>query len=397
VDLATVRHRKGIVVKSFRDGSRRSLESTEGVDLLTGEARFVGPKMLEVRLKDGGTLRLIADRIFVITGTRPSVPPVEGLDDVSFLDNASIMELEEIPEHLLVLGGGYMGLEFGQIFKRFGSEVTVVQRGRQLLVREDADVAEAVADILRQDGIEVLLNADVLRTEPTQDGGIRLAVRVPKGGCVLQGSHLLVATGRTPNTDRLNLTAAGVETNRLGFIKVNKKLETNVAGIYALGDVKGGPAFTHISFDDFRVIKTNLIDGGDVSIEDRLVPYTVFIDPQLGRVGLSEGEARKLDHNVRVAKMPMARVARAVEVGETRGFMKAVVDAETGEILGAAILGIEGGEIMSVLQVAMMGGLPYTTIRDGVFAHPTLSESLNNLFLERYFNDEVAHKFVRSA
>jgi pyruvate/2-oxoglutarate dehydrogenase complex dihydrolipoamide dehydrogenase (E3) component len=214
--------------------------------------------MLEVRLKSVGTLRLIADRIFVITGTRPSTPPVEGLADVAFLDNASIMELEEIPEHLLVLGGGYAGLEFAQMFRRFGSEVTVVQRGSQLLVREDADVAGAVADILRQDGIEVLLNADVLRTEPTQDGEIRLAVRVPKGGCVLQGSHLLVATGRTPNTDRLNLAAAGVETNRRGFIKVNKKLETNVAGIYALGDVKGGPAFTHISIDDFRVIKTNL-------------------------------------------------------------------------------------------------------------------------------------------
>jgi len=250
---------------------------------------------------------------------------------------------------------------------------------------------------LRRDGIEVLLDADVLCAEPTQDGEIRLVVRVPKGGCVLQGSHLLVATGRTPNTDRLNLTAAGVETNRHGFVKVNKKLETNVAGVYALGDVKGGPAFTHISFEDFRVIKANLIDGGDVSVEDRLVPYTVFIDPQLGRVGLSEREARKLDRNIRVAKIPMSRVVRAVEVDETRGFMKAVVDADTGEILGATILGKEGGEIMSVLQVAMMGGLPYTAIRDGVLAHPTLSESLNNPFLERYFSDEVAHEFVGSA
>ena len=246
--------------------------------------------------------------------------------------------------------------------------------------REDADVAEEVANILREDGVEVLLNTSALRIEQAAGGEIRLAVRTPDGERTLTGSHLLVATGRVPNTDPLNLAAAGVETDERGFVMVNGRLETNVPGIYALGDVKGGPAFTHISYDDFRVIRDNLLGGGDATITDRLVPYVVFIDPQLGRVGLSEAQARAQGRNIRVAKMPMAWVARALEVDETRGFMKAVVDADTGQILGAAILGIEGGEVMSTLQMAMMGGVSYETIRDGVFAHPTLAESLNNLF-----------------
>jgi pyruvate/2-oxoglutarate dehydrogenase complex dihydrolipoamide dehydrogenase (E3) component len=397
VDMAKVRQRKREIVEGFRGGARSQLESTEGVDLMMGEARFGGQKTLEVRLNGGGTLRLTADKIFINTGTRPSVPPVEGLDDTSFLDNASIMELAEVPEHLLILGGGYVGLEFGQMFRRLGSRVTIVQRGKQLLAREDADVAEEVAKILREDGVEVLLNAEALRTKRSKDGKIQLLVRTPEGELALRGSHLLVATGRVPNTDRLNLAAAGVETDERGFIKVNDRLETSVAGIWALGDVKGGPAFTHISYDDFRVIRANLLEGSNVTIADRPVPYTVFIDPQLGRVGLSEQEAREQGLNIRVARMPMRRVARALEVDETRGFMKAVIDADTDQILGAAILGIEGGEITTVLQVAMMGGVPYTAIRDGVFAHPTLAESLNNLFSEQYVSDEYALSFSRSA
>jgi pyruvate/2-oxoglutarate dehydrogenase complex dihydrolipoamide dehydrogenase (E3) component len=380
VDMVKVRQRKRDIVESFRTGGEKRLHDA-GVDLIMGEARFSGPKDLEVCLNDGGeTIRLTADYIFINTGARPANPPVEGLDSVPTLNSTTIMELGEVPDHLLVLGGSYVGLEFAQMFRRFGSEVTVVQRGKQLMSREDADVAEAVAEIVRQDGIEVLLQAQAQRAEQTEDGKIRLTIRTPEGESSLEGSHLLAAAGRPPNTEKLNLDAAGIETDKRGQIKVNERLETNVEGVYALGDVKGGPAFTHISYDDVRIIRTNLLEGGNATITDRKVPYAVFIDPQLGRAGLSEQEAREQGRNVRVAKIPMSYVARAIEVDETRGFMKAVVDADTDQILGCAILGVEGGEIAAMLQIAMMGEVPYTTLRDTVFSHPTLSESLNTLF-----------------
>ncbi|HEY0604768.1 MAG TPA: mercuric reductase [Herpetosiphonaceae bacterium] len=379
IDLSKVRQRKRDIVQSFRSGSQKRIEETEGVDLLDGEASFSGEKQIEVRLSSGETRTLTADLIFINTGARPSQPPIDGLVQVPTLNSTTIMELDEVPQHLLILGGGYIGLEFGQMFRRFGSEVTIVQRGDQLLGREDADVAEAVADVLREDGIEVLLNTTTLSAEHA-DGTIKLTVRGPSGVRTLSGSHLLVAAGRTPNTDRLNLQAAGVETDKHGFIKANERLETNVAGIYTLGDVKGGPAFTHISYDDFRIVRTNLIENGSATTADRLVPYTVFIDPQLARVGLSESEAREQGRKIRIAKMPMSYVARALEVDESRGFMKAIVDAESEQILGFTILGIEGGEVMAQVQLAMMGKLPYTVLRDAIFAHPTLAESLNNLF-----------------
>jgi pyruvate/2-oxoglutarate dehydrogenase complex dihydrolipoamide dehydrogenase (E3) component len=279
---------------------------------------------------------------------------------------------------LIVLGGGYVGLEFGQMFRRFGSRVTIIQSAGQLLLREDKDVAQEVAEILEQDGIEVLLNASAEQITKT---GAQLNVNVRTGGEIYEiaGSHMLVATGRVPNTDSLNLAAAGVATDSKGFIKVNEKLETNIPGVFALGDINGGPAFTHISYDDFRILRTNLLENGNATTKGRLVPYTVYIDPQLGRVGMTETEARAKQLNVRVARMPMKSVARAIELGETRGFIKAVIDAD-GQILGAAVLGVEGGEIMSTLEVAMMGKLPFTSLRDAVFAHPTLAESLNNLF-----------------
>jgi pyruvate/2-oxoglutarate dehydrogenase complex dihydrolipoamide dehydrogenase (E3) component len=379
IDLGKVRQRKRDIVDSFRSGSQRRIEETDGVDLLAGEASFSGPKQLAVRLDSGEQRTLTADLIIINTGARPSLPPIDGLDQVPTLDSTTIMELDEVPEHLLILGGGYIGLEFGQMFRRFGSAVTIVQRGEQLLAREDADVAEAVADLLREDGIEVLLNTAALRAEQ-RDGAIRLTVRGSDGERALSGSHLLVAAGRTPNSDRLNLQAAGVHTDKHGFVRVNERLETKVPGIYALGDIHGGPAFTHISYDDFRIVRTNLIENGSATTSGRLVPYTVFIDPQLGRVGLSENEARQQGRKIRVAKMPMSYVARALEVDESRGFMKAIVDAESEQILGFTILGIEGGEVMAQVQIAMMGKLPYTTLRDAIFAHPTLAESLNNLF-----------------
>ena len=380
IDMTKVRQRKRDIVESFRNSGQHRIETTDGVDLLMGEASFTGPKTLEVHLNNGETRELTASTILINAGARPAQPSVAGIEEVTTLDSTSIMELGEVPEHLLIVGGGYIGLEFGQMFRRFGSQVTVIQRGANLLAREDPDVAEEVANIMREDGLEVLLETRPVSVKQLSKGNIQLTVQTKTGERTLNGSHLLMAAGRIPNTDWLNLDAAGIQIDKRGFIQVNERLETNVAGIYALGDVKGGPAFTHISYDDFRIIRTNLLEKGNASIHERLVPYTVFIDPQLGRIGLSETDARAQGRNIKVAKMPMNYVARALEMDESRGFMKAVVDADTDQILGAAVLGIEGGEIMAILEVAMIGKIPYTVLRDGVFAHPTLAESLNNLF-----------------
>jgi pyruvate/2-oxoglutarate dehydrogenase complex dihydrolipoamide dehydrogenase (E3) component len=379
IDLKRVRQRKRDIVNSFRNGSQARIEKTPRLDLIFGTASFTGPKTIAVHGNDGSQRLLDADLIFINAGTRAAVPQLVGLDAVPFLDNASIMELDAVPEHLLILGGGYIGLEFGQVFRRFGSKVTIVQSAKQLLAREDADVADEVAKILREDGIEVLLSAKSERVS-SSGGRIRLEVTVAEQKRTLEGSHLLVAIGRTPNSDTLNLPAGGIETDAKGFIKTNSRLETNVPRVYALGDIKGGPAFTHISYDDFRILRSIVLEKKDASIDGRLVPYTCFIDPQLANVGLSEDDARRQGRKVRVAKMPMNSVARALEMDESRGFMKAIVDAETNQILGATVLGIEGGEIMAVFEVAIMGKLPYTALQNGIFAHPTLAEGLNNLF-----------------
>jgi pyruvate/2-oxoglutarate dehydrogenase complex dihydrolipoamide dehydrogenase (E3) component len=293
------------------------------------------------------------------------------------------MELAEVPKHLVVIGGGYIGLEFGQLFRRLGAQVTIITSGEQLLDHEDKDVAEEVAKILQQDGIKILFNVKYEQVRCTGKQ-IEVKARSGKNTGVMKYSHLLVATGRKPNTDSLGPAAAGIAVNPHGYIEVNDRLETNVANIFAIGDVKGGPQFTHISYDDFRIVKANVLEKGNASIAGRLLPYTVFIDPQLGRVGMTEEEARATGRKIRVAKMMMTSVARALEIDETRGFMKAIVDAETNQILGATVLGIEGGEVMAQIQVAMWGKLPYTVLRDGVFAHPTLAESLNNLFTSHF-------------
>jgi pyruvate/2-oxoglutarate dehydrogenase complex dihydrolipoamide dehydrogenase (E3) component len=378
LDMQRVRKRKRDIVDSFRNGSQKRLEQTKNVELIFGHGSFTGPKEVRVVLNAGGQRTLTADRIFINTGTRASVPSLAGLDRVQYLNNASIMELDTVPEHLLVLGGGYIGVEFGQMFRRFGSHVTIVHSRSQLLNREDPDLAEEVAKTLQEDGIEILLNA---KAQQVKLSGSTIELAVLKDGerQTLSGSHLLVATGRIPNADKLDLQNAGVDTEN-GFIKVNSRLETSAQGVYALGDVKGGPAFTHISYDDYRIIRGNLLQKKNLTTDHRMVPYVVFMDPQLGRIGMSETEARANKIKFRVAKMPMNYVARARETDEPRGFMKALVDSESEQILGAAVLGLEGGEIMSILEVAMMGKLPYTTLRDGTFAHPTLAESLNNLF-----------------
>lgn len=373
VDLPAVVARKRQVVERFRGGHERKVEERESLRLVRGRGRFVGPHVVEVAGE-----RLEGERIFINTGTRTDVPRVEGLDRVPFLTNASIMELAEVPEHLIVLGGGYIGLEFGQMFRRFGSEVTVIHRADRLLTREDPDIADALKAALEVEGIRFLLNADTTRVE--EDGGrITLAVRAGDAESRLTGTHLLVATGRRPNTDDLGLEAAGVATDARGFVRVNERLETSAPGVWAIGDVKGGPAFTHISWNDYQVIWANLIEGKDATIRERPVPYAVFTDPQLGRVGMTEAEARATGKPLKLGTIPMGHVARAIERDETAGMMKLIVDAETDRILGAAILSTEGGELIQILGTLMLAGAPYTLLKGAIYIHPTLAEGFYSL------------------
>jgi pyruvate/2-oxoglutarate dehydrogenase complex dihydrolipoamide dehydrogenase (E3) component len=379
VDLAAVRERKQAMIAGARQNYAGRL-AQDGLDLIEGEARFTGPKAVEVAVTDGGTRQLTAPVVVIDAGTRPRPLAITGAGDVPVLDSTSIMELDELPRHLIVAGGGYIGLEFGQMFRRFGSEVTIIQSAPRLMMIEDEDVSDEVAAILRDDGITVLTSAAPVRAEPADGGRLRLAVRTRDGERQLEGSHLLSAIGRVPNTEALTPEAAGIRLDDRGFIEVDEYLETSVPGVYAMGDVKGGPAFTHLSYDDYRILHANLIKHEKVSTRDRIVPYTMFIDPQLGRVGLTERAAREQGRAIRVAKLPMSAVIRAIETGEARGFMKAIVDADSRQILGCAVLGSEGGEIMTMIQVAMLGKLPYTAMADAIFTHPLLAEGLNTLF-----------------
>jgi pyruvate/2-oxoglutarate dehydrogenase complex dihydrolipoamide dehydrogenase (E3) component len=289
------------------------------------------------------------------------------------------MELDELPEHLIIVGGGYIGLEFGQMFRRFGSEVTIIQSAPRLMTGEDEDVSDEVAAIMREDGITVLTSSAPVRAEPA-GRGLRVTVRTEDGERHFDGSHLLSAIGRIPNTEALTPAAAGIRLDDRGFIEVDEYLQTSVPGTYAMGDVKGGPAFTHLSYDDYRILHANLTGHHKASTRDRIIPYTMFTDPQLGRAGLTERQARAQGHAIRVARLPMSAVIRAIETGETRGFMKAIIDAHSGQILGCAVLGSEGGEIMTIIQVAMLGKLTYTAMADAIFTHPLLAEGLNTLF-----------------
>ena len=381
-EMAAVRERKDHMVENFRAGSLRRLKGTRGLTLLRGSGRFIDHHRIEILEPAGASRKIHADKVFINTGLRPRIPTLEGLDGVPYLDSTTVTDLDAVPSHLLILGGGYIGVEFGQMFRRFGSDVTIIQRASQLLTHEDEDIAEEVAKILCDDGIRSLLETTPTDVCSAVGGGIDLRVRSGLAEEVLHGSHLLIAVGRVPNTEDLNVEAAGIEVDDRGFIPTDECLQTAVSGIYALGDVKGGPAFTHISYDDYRIVRANLLEGGDVTMADRLIPYTVFIDPQLGGIGITERQATHDGLRIRVAKMPMSAVARALEMDEARGVMKVLIDAETDRIAGASILGVDGGEMMAVLQMAMIGKLPYTVLRDAVFSHPSLSESLNNLFRE---------------
>lgn len=376
VALAAVMQRKNEVVESFRSAIERSLQKKENIELIYGTASFTGPGTISV---NGETLT--AEHIFINTGARPAIPDIPGLAATGYLTSTTILDLEEIPAHLAILGSGYIAMELGQMFRRFGSRVTIIERGPSPLNKEDGDVAGAVVKILEEENVTFLTNAAVNKVSRKLDGTTELTLMHNGGEKHITCSHLLVAAGRSPNTEALNLPAAGVKTGPGGYIEVNDRLETSSPGVYALGDVKGGPAFTHISYNDHLIVARNILEHQALTITGRLTPYCMFTDPELGRVGLTEKEALKQGFKIKVARLPLTRVARGIETGETRGLMKAVIDADSKQLLGAAILSVSGGEIMSVLQMAMMGRITYEQLRDNVFAHPTFSESLNNLFL----------------
>jgi len=370
VDLAKIVAQKNQIVQSSRESLQKGVDSRPKLRWYRERARFTGPYQIAV-----GAETLESGRIFINTGARPAIPQIPGLDKVSYLTNESIMDLTEVPEHLIVLGGGYIGLEFGQMFSRFGSRVTVIHQSRQVLPREDPDVVAELQMALESEGVKFHLDARTTRVEQ-RDGTITLAIEQGRTTSTVSGSHLLVATGRRPNTDDLGLEKAGIQANPDGTVKVNGRLETNVSGIWALGDVKGGPAFTHISYNDYQILYANLIEGKNLTIDKRIVPYCVFTDPQLGGVGMTEKEARAKGHKLKIGSVPMSYVARARERDETAGLMKLVVDASNDRILGASILSSDGGETVHILYTLMLADQPYTLLKGAVYIHPTLAEGL---------------------
>jgi pyruvate/2-oxoglutarate dehydrogenase complex dihydrolipoamide dehydrogenase (E3) component len=376
VDLARVVARKDQIVSQWRSGIEQKVQDRKTLHLYRGHGRFTGPHQIRV-----GDQMLESERIFIDTGTRPAIPPIEGLDRIDYLNNATLMELREVPDHLLVLGGGYIGLELGQMFRRFGSRVTVVDLAERVLMHEDADVTQELQKALESEGIRFHLKTRTTAVD-RKNGQVVLKLEGQGNPESVSGSHLLVATGRRPNTDDLGLENAGVKLDRHGYVQVNSRLETTVPGIWALGDVKGGPAFTHISFNDYQIVYGNLIEGKNLTTDKRVIPYAVFTDPQLGRIGMTEQEARAAGHQLKIGKIPMAWVARAIERGETAGLMKVVVDAATDCILGAAILAVEGGEVVQILEFVMLAGAPYTLLKGAIYIHPTIAEGFWTLMEE---------------
>jgi pyruvate/2-oxoglutarate dehydrogenase complex dihydrolipoamide dehydrogenase (E3) component len=378
IDMAKVRQRKRDMVKGEVAAVLQQYESS-GAELIMGTGNFVAPKTLEVRLNGGGTRVLAGDQVFINIGTHATIPSVPGLDAAEPLTNIEALELDYVPQHLIVLGGGYVGLEMAQAYRRFGSRVTIIEYGPQLAGREDADVADEMRRILSDEGIDILVAAEARRVEGRSGENVSLVVRTSSGEQTIEGSDILVAAGRTPNTAGIGLEVAGVELDNRGYIKVNERLETSTPDVWAIGECAGSPQFTHVSFDDFRIIRDNLA-GRNRTTRDRLIPFCMFTDPPLARVGLSEGEAQRQGIEARVAKLPTSAVLRTHTIDETQGFMKALVAARDDRILGFTMIGAEAGEVVAVVQTAMLAGLPYPALRDAVLTHPTMAEGLGPLF-----------------
>lgn len=374
INLPAIVKRKDQIVADFRGSVQRRL-THKNITLYRETGSFIDTYKVAA-----GSEVIEGKYLFLNTGQRPVIPPIPGLKDTPFLTSTEILDLKRLPEHLLVLGGGYVGLEFAQMFRRFGSAVTIIQRSDKLASNEDPDISAEIKNILQAEGIKIMFNTEVLAVKKT---GSQISLEIKKGGRVqnLIGSHLLVAVGRQPNTDKLNLKKAGISFDKRGFIKTNRKLQTNVKNIYALGDIKGGPAFTHISYDDYVIVYKNLFEGGKLTTADRVLVYAIFIDPSLGRVGLIETEAREQGFQVAVAEYPLSWVARAIELGETQGKMKLVVDKKTERILGAAILGYEGAELIHVLAAYMNARASYKVVQKAIATHPTLAEGIQSLAL----------------
>ena len=377
VNMAAVRQRKRDMVEAQIAGHLENYK-TSGAELIMGAGRFVAPRTLEVRLNDGGTRVLAGDQVFLNVGTHAAVPSVPGLQAAGPLTHIEALELDYVPPHLIVLGGGYVGLELAQAIRRFGARVTIVERNARLAHREDPDVSDEVQRILTEEGVQFLMEAQTLRVHGRSGGEVSLVVRTASGEQQIEGSDILVAAGRIPNTDGIGLEQTGVELDSRGYVRVNERLETSAPEVWAIGECAGSPQFTHASVDDFRIIKDNLA-GGTRTTRDRLVPYCMFTDPPLARVGLSEAEARRQGVTARVAKLPMSAVLRAQTTGETQGFMKALVGGSDDRILGFTMIGAEAGEVVATVQTAMLAGLPYSNLRDAVLAHPTMAEGLDPL------------------
>ncbi len=380
VDWPTVRSRAEGVVKGMRAMNHQNLTGAPSLDFILGIARFEGPGRVAVRDSNGNQRILTAEKIFINTGTRPTEPKVPGFAGSGGLNSEEIQRIDVLPQHLVILGGSYIAIEFAQMFRHFGCAVTIVARSPQLLKREDPDVSEALAALLQEEGIALELGSTVVGVERARDE-ISVTHTDSEGRTrSVMGSHVLAAFGRTPNTEELNLGVAGVDTDARGFVMVNDRLETTATGVWALGDVNGGPQFTHASLDDYRIVQANIFGGGAHTTKDRLVPFTLFTDPELARVGLTETEARKRGFSVRVAKMPVGAIPRAKTASETRGFMKIVVDTKTDHVLGCTLLSVAAGEMVATAQMAMIAGLPFTALRDAIWSHPTMVEGFNTVF-----------------
>ena len=378
VDMEGVRRRKRDMVDHMIDGTRKQYENS-GAELVMGSGRFVAPRTLEVQLNDGGTRTMTADRVFLNLGTHAALPDVPGLADAQPMTNIELLELDYVPAHLIVLGGGYVGIELAQAYRRFGSRVTIVQHGTQIAAREDEDVVDELRRLLSDEGIDVIESADPVAVYGRSGSEVTVEVHSAAGERRIEGSDLLIAVGRVPNTAGIGLDVAGVHVDDRGFLDVNEQLETSAPGVWGIGECCAGhEQFTHVSFDDFRIIRDNLA-GGSRSSGDRLVPRCMFTDPQLARVGITEREAHRDGVEVRVARLPISAVLRTQTTGETRGFMKALVTADD-RIVGFTMFGAEAGEVMAVVQMAMIAGMPYQALRDAVLAHPTMAEGLGTLF-----------------